>query len=85
MNEDDIHRQFESFANEDVQVGEMPEWLHVRGQFIWYVDQGPTAGSAARGRRSWEKSTREVSRVPAGRATSTSETRTNTRPMAARR
>jgi hypothetical protein len=41
MNDADLHRQFESLANGDVQVGEMPEWMHVRGRCGWYVYQGP--------------------------------------------
>jgi effector-binding domain-containing protein len=44
MNDADIHRQFESFANGDVQVGELPDWLHVHGKCAWYVYQGPYSG-----------------------------------------
>jgi len=53
MKDADLHRQFESFANGHVQVGEMPEWMHVRGNCAWYVyHRARTAGSETVGRRS---------------------------------
>lgn len=52
MTDAEVHRQFESFANRDVQVGELPEWMHLRGRFAWYVYQGLTAGSDMPGRHS---------------------------------
>lgn len=44
MKDADFHRQFESLANGDVQVGTLPEWLHVTGNCAWYVYQGPYYG-----------------------------------------
>jgi hypothetical protein len=41
MNDAEIHRQFQRFANKDVQLGPLPEWTHVRGECVWYVYQGP--------------------------------------------
>lgn len=37
----DIHKQFDKFANGKVQVGQLPEWMHVTGKVAWYVYQGP--------------------------------------------
>jgi hypothetical protein len=44
MKDADLHRQFESLADAEVQVGEMPEWLQVRGKCTWYVYEGPYGG-----------------------------------------
>lgn len=41
MKPEDVHRQFESFVNGDLQVGEMPDWMHTRGKCAWCVYQGP--------------------------------------------
>ena len=40
---DEFHRQYDRFANKDVQVGELPDWTHVRGTVAWFVAQGPYA------------------------------------------
>ena len=37
----DVHKQFDRFANGKLQVGELPEWMHVSGKVAWYVYQGP--------------------------------------------
>ncbi len=38
---DEFHLEYDRFANKDVQVGELPQWMHVRGTVAWYVAQGP--------------------------------------------
>lgn len=43
----DIHEQFEKYANEGVQTGELPGWLHVAGPVAWYVYMGPYEGLGA--------------------------------------
>ncbi len=40
---DEFHRQFDRYANKDIQVGELPIWMHVHGTVAWYVAQGPYA------------------------------------------
>ena len=37
----EIHKQFDKFANGEVQVGELPKWMHVSGKVAWHVYQGP--------------------------------------------
>ncbi|MFI5415586.1 MAG: hypothetical protein ACHQ16_08085 [Candidatus Lutacidiplasmatales archaeon] len=37
---DEVHAEFDRHANGDVQAGELPSWLHVRGRVVWYVYQG---------------------------------------------
>ena len=41
---DEIHREFDGFANGSVQIGELPPWTHVRGRMAFYVYQGPYNG-----------------------------------------
>jgi len=36
----EVHKQFDKFANGKVQVGELPKWMHVRGQVAWFAYQG---------------------------------------------
>ena len=36
-----LHRQYDSIANGPVQVGELPDWMNLRGRVIWYVYAGP--------------------------------------------
>ena len=35
-----IHRAYDGLANGAVQVGELPEWMRVRGRVAWYVYAG---------------------------------------------
>ena len=44
-----MHRQFDRFANADVQVGKLPEWMHVCGKAAWYVYQGPYSELGSKG------------------------------------
>lgn len=37
----DVHKEYDKFANGPVQVGELPEWMHIKGKVAWYVYQGP--------------------------------------------
>jgi len=37
----DLHKQYEKFVNGAIQVGELPDWMHVEGKVAWYVYQGP--------------------------------------------
>src|SRR3989304_7546568 len=36
-----LHRQYDAIANGPVQVGELPDWMNLRGRVIWYVYAGP--------------------------------------------
>ena len=38
---DEIHKEFDRYANRDVQGGVLPPWTHVHGRVVWYVYQGP--------------------------------------------
>ena len=40
---DEFHRQYDRIANKDIQIGELPDHMHVRGRVAWYVAQGPYA------------------------------------------
>jgi hypothetical protein len=39
-----IHGEFDRYANNKVQVGELPNWMHISGKVAWYVFQGPYSG-----------------------------------------
>lgn len=41
---EDIHKQYDRFANGPVQAGELPPWMHVHGRVAWYVYAGPYRG-----------------------------------------
>jgi hypothetical protein len=45
----DVHKQFDRFANGEVQVGKLPEWMHVNGKVAWYVYQGPYSELGSKG------------------------------------
>lgn len=40
---EEIHQAYDAMANSDVQMGELPPWMHVQGTVAWYVFQGPYA------------------------------------------
>lgn len=40
----EIHREFDRFANGEVQSGTLPSWTHVNGRVVWYVYQGSYSG-----------------------------------------
>jgi hypothetical protein len=48
------------FANGDVQVGELPESLHIRGKVAWYVFQGPYSELGSRGFPTFWKKCRDA-------------------------
>ena len=50
MKDEDLHREFDRYANKEVQVGELPAWMNVKGRVAWYVNQGAydTMGNAWR-------------------------------------
>jgi len=41
---DKLHAEYDRLANAGVQVGELPEWMHVRGAVCWQVYEGPYDG-----------------------------------------
>ena len=41
---DAIHKEFDRFANAEVQAGELPPWTHVQGRVVWYVYRGSYSG-----------------------------------------
>ena len=85
MKDADIHRQFESLANGDVQIGELPEWLHVRGTCAWYVYQGPYSGLGNARQTFMGRSMRRDCRARARVGTSMSAIPESIRPTAGRR
>jgi hypothetical protein len=49
----DIHKQYDKFANGTVQVGELPEWMHIKGKVAWCVFQGPYSELESKGFRTF--------------------------------
>ena len=45
----DMHKRFGKYANGDIQIGELPEDLHVRGRVAWYVYKGPYSELGSKG------------------------------------
>lgn len=43
---EEVHRTYNRLANGEVQAGQLPRWMHVRGQVAWYVFQGSYEGLA---------------------------------------
>ncbi len=41
---EEVHKQFDSIANADPQVGRLPEWMHIQGKAFWWVYQGSYEG-----------------------------------------
>lgn len=41
---DQVHRDYDRLANKDVNVGELPTWMHIKGKVAWYVYQGDYGG-----------------------------------------
>ncbi len=37
---EEVHRMYDELAHDEVQAGELPAWMHVRGRVAWYVIQG---------------------------------------------
>lgn len=54
---DEVHRAYDAIANGPVQVGELPDWLHVRGRVAWYVYAGPYRDMGENG---WQTFMRKV-------------------------
>ncbi|MCW4020634.1 MAG: hypothetical protein NWF14_05335 [Candidatus Bathyarchaeota archaeon] len=53
-----IHNQFDKLANGEIQVGELPSWLPVKGKMAWYIYQGPHSELLAKGHNEfWKKFT----------------------------
>ncbi len=44
-----MHKALDAKANGEIQVGELPEWAHVRGKVAWYVFQGPYQDLSTKG------------------------------------
>jgi len=47
---DEVHKEYDRHANREVQVGELPSNMHVRGKVVWYAYRGPLDGLG----RAWE-------------------------------
>jgi hypothetical protein len=45
----DLHKQYDKLANGAVQVGELPERMHINGKVAWHVFQGPYSELGPRG------------------------------------
>lgn len=41
---DVIHKEYDRLANGEVQVGELPPWMSIKGKVAWYVYRGPYGG-----------------------------------------
>lgn len=44
MRDEDIHHEFDRYADDGFHIGELPPWLHVRGKVAWYVFRGAYTG-----------------------------------------
>ena len=40
----EAHHEYDPYANGEVQIGQLPSWMHISGKVAWYVYQGPYAG-----------------------------------------
>ncbi|HEY7589201.1 MAG TPA: hypothetical protein VIB49_10725 [Thermoplasmata archaeon] len=38
---EEYHKAFDTLANREIQLGELPSFLPVRGRLAWYVYRGP--------------------------------------------
>ncbi len=36
-----VHEEYDRYANGQVELGRLPDWLHVTGRVAWHVHQGP--------------------------------------------
>ncbi len=52
---DRFHSEFDRLANGEVQIGQLPAWMHVNGRVAWYVFQGPYSGISKGWSEFWAK------------------------------
>jgi len=45
----ELHEQYDQYANGKVQVGELPKWMRVSGKVAWYIYQGPYSELGSKG------------------------------------
>ncbi len=45
----EMHKQFDKLANGELQIGEMPDWMPIKGRMAWYVYQGPYSQLGSKG------------------------------------
>jgi hypothetical protein len=53
---DKLHADYDRLANAGVQIGELPDWMHVRGAMCWHVYEGPYDGLG----KGWERFMRKA-------------------------
>jgi hypothetical protein len=46
---EEIHKDYDSKANREIQLGELPPFMHVKGRVAWYVYQGPYEHISSKG------------------------------------
>jgi hypothetical protein len=46
---EDVHTAYDAKANREIEVGELPASLHVKGRVAWYVYQGPYSELSVKG------------------------------------
>ena len=44
VNDAQVHKNFDRYADGTVRIGELPPGLHVSGKVAWYVYRGPLHG-----------------------------------------
>ncbi len=44
-----LHKAYDALANQDIQVGELPPPMRVKGPVAWYVYQGPYGEISTKG------------------------------------
>lgn len=58
-----VHREYDRFANGKIQTGTLPSSMHVNGKVAWYVFQGPYRGLAD----AWTKLGKELQAMGPGK------------------
>ncbi|OLE76416.1 hypothetical protein AUG19_02810 [archaeon 13_1_20CM_2_54_9] len=58
-----VHREYDRFANGKIQTGTLPSSMHVNGKVAWYVFQGPYRGLAD----AWTKFGKELQAMGPGK------------------
>ena len=46
---EDAHRAYDAKANREIEAGQLPDGMHVKGKVAYYVFQGPYADLSAKG------------------------------------
>jgi hypothetical protein len=44
-----MHNEYGIYANGEIQIGELPENMHVKGKVAWYIYKGPYSTIGSKG------------------------------------